>query len=120
MPGSYAIMRCGPASEMELRPPETNEVLVSLTRSPDETSVVCPEGMVPADAVANRGWRLLRVKGLLELTLTGVLASIAVPLADAEVPIFVVSAFATDYILVPAVKLESACVALRAAGHRIG
>ena len=65
------------------------------------------------------GWRCLRVAGPLDLALTGVLASIAAPLAAARVNIFVFSTYDTDYVLVPAVRLAEAKAALTSAGHRV-
>jgi len=90
-----------------------------LTRTPEETSVVCEEQLVPSDVVAERGFRALRVAGPLPFHLTGVLASVAAPLADAGVPIFVVSTYDTDYILVRQGDLDGAVGALRGAGHSV-
>ncbi len=61
----------------------------------------------------------LAVRGPLDVSLTGVLASLATTLADAHVPIFVVSTFDTDLVLVPADRVEAAEVALTDAGHRV-
>jgi hypothetical protein len=68
---------------------------------------------------AQRGFRALKVDGVLSFHLTGVLASLATPLANAEVPIFVVSTHDTDYLLVPETLLSSAIAALREAGHSV-
>jgi hypothetical protein len=51
--------------------------------------------------------------------LTGVLASLASPLAEAGVPLFALSTFDTDYLLIPGKDLERALSALAAAGHRL-
>ena len=67
--------------------------------------------------MADDGWRALRVAGQLDLTETGVLASLAAPLAEAGVPIFAISTHDTDYLLVKDEKLEDAVAALTAAGH---
>ena len=55
--------------------------------------------------------------GPLDLTLTGILASLLQPLADAACPVFTVATHDTDYLLVPGHELPRAVVALRAAGH---
>jgi hypothetical protein len=60
------------------------------------------------------------VAGPLDFALTGVLAALAVPLAEARVSIFAVSTFDTDYVLVADTDLGRALSALRAAGHRVG
>ena len=93
--------------------------LVSVTRDAGGLTVVCAESRVPDRVRAERGWRALEVVGPLPLTATGVLASIAGPLADAGVPIFVVSSYETDYCLVGAERLEEASAALTRAGHRL-
>lgn len=90
-----------------------------LTRTPEETSVVCEERLVPSEVQAERGFRALRVAGSLPFHLTGVLASLAAPLADAGIPIFVVSTYETDYILLRQGDLDSAVAALRRAGHSV-
>lgn len=93
--------------------------LVSLTRTVEELSVVCREQDAPAQARVERGWRALRVAGPLDVALTGVLASLAQPLADAGISLFAVSTFDTDYLLVREVALDRAVQALQAAGHRV-
>ncbi len=92
---------------------------VSVTRTPEELSVVCPQDGVPAETTCERDWRCLRVEGPLDLSLVGVLASLAAVLADAGVSIFAVSTYETDYLLVRHTDLEAAVEALREAGHSI-
>jgi uncharacterized protein len=55
----------------------------------------------------------------LDFSLTGILLSIAQPLADAGVGIFVVSTYDTDYILSKESALEAAVTALSEFGHRV-
>ncbi len=93
--------------------------IVATIATADETSVVCDAGAVPAGATASTGWSALAVAGPLDHALTGILASLAVPLADAGVPIFAISTFDTDYVLVPASRLAKAVAALRGAGHAV-
>ena len=57
----------------------------SLSRTSEELSIVCPESVVPADVKAEAGWRVFKVDGPLDFALTGILASIAAPLAQAGV-----------------------------------
>ena len=64
------------------------------------------------------GWRALRVAGTLEFSLTGILASLAAPLAEARISLFALSTHDTDYVLVKADTLAAAVAALTAAGHR--
>ena len=91
----------------------------SVTRTSDELSVVCAEGLAPEGVRCENGWRAFQVAGPLEFSLTGILAAIAAPLADASVSIFAISTFDTDYVLVKEENLAKAAEALRAAGHRV-
>lgn len=78
---------------------------------------MCEEAAVPAEIHCEPGWRALGVEGPLDFGLTGVLSSIAQPLADAGVSIFAVSTFDTDYVLVRESSLVAAVRALEGAGH---
>lgn len=91
----------------------------SVTRTRDELSVVCPEDRVPPGVPYRGGWRCFVVRGPLAFEMTGVLASLAQPLAAAGVPIFALSTFDTDYLLVPGVRLDEARTVLGDAGHRL-
>ena len=90
-----------------------------MTRTASELSIVCPDASVPAAVTAHRGWRAIAVDGTLDFALTGVLASLASPLASAGVSIFAVSTYDTDYVLVQQDALDRAVAALAAAGHRV-
>ena len=92
----------------------------SVTRAPGELSVVCAEGAVPAAVKHDSGWRVFRIEGPFSFSVVGVLASVAAPLADAAVPIFAISTFDTDYLLVKDSHVEQAVLALQAAGHQVG
>lgn len=89
----------------------------SVTRTADELSIVAEASRVPPDVQSHSGWRVIQVHGPFELTEVGVLASLAAPLAAANVSLFVLSTFDTDYLLVPAQNLASAIAALQNAGH---
>lgn len=96
-----------------------SERLLSITRTPDELSIVCSDESVPADATEERGWRALVVEGTLDLNQVGVLAELAGPLAAADIPIYVISTYETDYVLVPSEALATATEALERAGHSV-
>jgi hypothetical protein len=91
----------------------------SATRTHDELSLVCSDGAVPDGVRAERGWRAIKLHGPIPFTETGVLAGLLAPLADAGVPIFAMSTFDTDYVLIPAPRLSDAVQALRDAGHHV-
>lgn len=91
----------------------------SVTRTDEELSVVLPEASAPATWRAEKGWRCLKVRGPLDFSLTGVLASLASPLAEAGISIFAISTYDSDYILVRDRDLEQAKEVLSDAGHAI-
>lgn len=115
--GRLAICRLPPASPV----PEwaTRGAITSITRTPAELSIVCAEEAVPADVPHRAGWACLQVAGPLAFSLTGILAGLSTALAAAGVSVFAVSTFDTDYLLVPASRLEEAVAALAAAGHEV-
>lgn len=89
----------------------------AVVRTPGELSVVCEEGRVPEGVKAERGWGVIELVGPFDFGLTGVLASVLGPLAEAKVPIFAISTFDTDWVLIPGEHIEKAVRALTAAGH---
>ena len=97
----------------------TRSAFHAIVRSPGEVTIVCYEAAVPPTVRSDKGWRCFSLKGPIPFTETGVVSSLAVPLAEAGVGIFVISTFDTGYLLVPGPKLETAKAALTAAGHRI-
>lgn len=119
-PGEYAIARLGPRDALPegLLDP-VDGTLVSVTRTDVETSVVCPAELVPGTVRAERGWRVLTVRGPLEFSLTGIIAALSSELAAAGVALFSLSTFDTDHLLVKAADLRRAVTVLRAAGHEI-
>jgi uncharacterized damage-inducible protein DinB len=91
----------------------------SITRTADELSAVCRQEVVPEGIVCERGWRCLRVEGTMPFTMVGVLASLTNPIAKAGVSVFSVSTFDTDYLLIKASDMPTACASLRSAGHLV-
>lgn len=89
----------------------------SVTRTKDELSIVCARDDVPDDVPMEGPWRPFRVQGPLVMTLIGVVAALANPLADAGISIFAISTYDTDYILVHEPDFEAAVRALTDAGH---
>jgi len=113
--GEFAIVRLEATAGVPawVEPSE----FLSITRTSEELSIVCESSRVPLEIAAERGWRCMKVGGPLEFSLTGVLASLADPLARAGIPIFAISTFDTDYLLVKTATLEAAVAALESVGH---
>ena len=116
LPDTFSICRLAPDA---ILPEWAQGDFVSITRTPRELSVVCRRGAVPNDVRCDTGWKCLRLAGQFDLTKVGVLASLTEPLAVANVSVFVIGTFDTDYLLVKNACLDSAIKALEEAGHSI-
>jgi hypothetical protein len=112
LPERLAICRLPGSARVPSWALEEQEAFVSVTRTPDELSVVCPDEAVPPDVQVQSGYRALKVPGPIPFEQTGVLASLAVPLAAAGIPIFAIATYDTDYVLVPEARLQDALDAL--------
>lgn len=119
-PGEYTVTRLAADAPLPAGLLDLTDVLVSVTRTPDEMSIIAPSSFaMPGDNAAEKGWRLLTVRGPLEFTLTGIMAALAGELAAAGVPLFALSTYDTDHLLVKHADLGRAVLALRAAGHEL-
>jgi hypothetical protein len=97
----------------------TRGAFTSVTRSPSELSIVCGEDSMPRDVAAARGWRTLLLEGPFPLTATGIASDFTTVLASANVSVFVISTYETDFVLVPEKSLDAAIAALARAGHSV-
>jgi hypothetical protein len=89
----------------------------SVTSTAEELSIVCSGAQVPSDIVHENGWACLKLRGPFPFSETGILTSFVRPLSERAIPIFAVSTFDTDYVLVKQECVEKAVQALREAGH---
>ncbi len=110
---------CWLPSDSEIPAWALDGAFFAVTHTEDELSIVCEESRVPPDVRTERSLRALKVEGPLDFSLTGLLARLSSCLADAGIPIFAVSTFETDYILVRESMLGAAVDALREAGNVI-
>jgi hypothetical protein len=117
MPGRLGICRLDPAGPV----PEWayTSPFFSVTRTPDELSVVCTEALIPEDEFCDKGWKSLKVQGPLDFSETGILASLALPLARSDISIFVLSTYDTDYLLVKESDLLKTIETLVAEGYNV-
>jgi hypothetical protein len=105
-----AVLRFGP----EATPPawlfHASVLFYSITRTPDELSIVCAEEDLPpsVEQHVELGWSAYEVEGPIPFSQTGVVSSLTAPLAAAGVPVFVISTYDTDYLLVQAPHVVTA------------
>ena len=115
LPGRYAVCRLEPHEAIPnwaLNGLE-QDGLVSVTKTAEELSIVIDEGAAPAHVRGERGFAAMRIAGTLDFSLVGVLAKLTNALASASIPVFVVSTFDTDLLLVRAAQTGAAFEALK-------
>jgi hypothetical protein len=96
------------------------DAFVFLGGTDEERSLVCRTVCVPDNTTErDDGWRMMRVQGVLNFSLVGILAKISSILAERRIGIFAVSTYNTDYILVKEENYERALAALAGAGYQI-
>ncbi len=117
LPDMYAV--CQMPSKTPIPVWATASSFYSVTQTSDETSIVCESKEVPAGVKAKLNWRMIKVEGHLDFSLTGILASLTVPLANAQISVFVVSTFDTDYLLVQNESFSKAVKVLRESGFTV-
>ena len=115
--GSLAVARLG--ADEPLPEWASGGPLCAVARTAQELSVVCPVERVPEGVRQEAAFRALVVRGPLDFAITGVVSALSAPLAAAGIPIFVMSTFDTDYLLVREPRLGEAVSVLRGAGHEV-
>lgn len=117
LPEYFAVCRLD--ADAELPPQVLSEPFFAVVRTDEELSIVIPEEGVSPGWQVERGWRALKVLGPLDFGMIGVLSSIAAPLAQAEISIFVISTYDTDYLMVKSPLLDRAVQVLRDQGFTL-
>jgi hypothetical protein len=95
----------------------TKGEFTSITRTADELSVVCDARNVPRDADSGLRWICFKLEGPFPFSQTGVLLSFIEPLSTSGIPIFGISTYDTDYVMVQESTQGAALDALLEAGH---
>lgn len=99
---------------IKLKPNETVPEIVykqefySITKTDEELSIVVNEDVNILSNVVEYNWKAIKIVGTLDFALIGILSKISTILAQADISIYALSTYNTDYILVKADKLEKA------------
>ena len=112
-----AVVRMGPRDEVPAW--ASTGPLSAVVRTPEELTIVCSQTVVPGSLKSEPDWVTFKLEGPLPFSMTGVLASLLGPLASGSIPVFVVSTFDTDYILVKAGHAQRAREIFEAEGHKV-
>jgi hypothetical protein len=116
--GRWAVGRMAPDAPLPDWATLPSDLTV-IARSAEELSIAAPEEVVPADVPGERGFRVIKVDGPIPFLSTGIIASLATPLATAGIAMFPISTHDTDYVLVKEDVLTRAVDALRLAGWNV-
>lgn len=114
-PEKLVVAQLGPGAEVPAWAESAS--VFSIVATATETTVVCAGRSVPKKVTQAGPFTAYAVRGPLDLALTGVLASLLEPLAVAEIPVFTVSTYPTDWILVPIGRADDAAEEWRRRGH---
>lgn len=117
LPGTFAVCQLPPTASIPAW--AEGAAFISITRTAEELSIVCPSNHAPQNGKCESPWTCFKLEGPFAFVLTGVLASFLDPLAGAGVPIFAVSTFDTDYVLVKEELAAATLKALADAGHEL-
>lgn len=116
VPGAFAVCRL--PAEAALPAWASMGNFFSISRTSDELSIVCHAAQVPPGIQRDNGWACLKLHGPFPFSETGILSSFVRPLAERAIPVFAISTFDTDYVLVKNDWLDKAVEALTEAGHQ--
>ena len=113
LPERFAVCRFAPDAPLPAWVFHESATVWSLTRTPRELSLVCPEDDLPPSVeTAERGWRAFEIEGPIHFGVTGVISGLTSPLAAAGIPVFVLSTYDTDLLLVQETALDRTGAAL--------
>jgi uncharacterized protein len=115
--GLYAIVRL--VSDASVPDWATKGEFSSITRTADELSIVCSTENLPLDIPSPHRWICFKLEGPFPFELTGILLSFIRPLSSNGVPIFTISTFDTDYVLIQQEFAGHALDLLQQAGHEL-
>lgn len=115
--GSFSICQLDPNSEVPAWAFESD--FYSITRTPDELSIICNRLNIPKYLKCDSDWRVLKIDGTFPFDEIGILNAITMPLAEANISLLTVSTYNTDLILVKESHFEQAVRFLESAGHSL-
>lgn len=113
----YAIVRLAPNAATPAWAGKGG--FTSITRTAEELSIVCPNANLPPDVPTPHRWICLKLEGPFPFSQTGVLLSFIQPLSENGIPIFAVSTYDTDYVLIQEEFAGAALDLLQTAGHEL-
>jgi len=115
------IKLSGDFSVCKIKSPEQidfSQEFVFLSKTDDEISLVCDSFRVPPGTIDYEpNWKGLKISGVLDFGMIGVIAKISNILAEAGISIFVISTYNTDYVFVKAENYDKCTYELMRSGY---
>lgn len=90
----------------------------SITKTDEELSIVLDEDVNIESNNIEYNWKAIKIVGTLDFALIGILSKISTILAQAEISIYAISTYNTDYILIKNDKLDKAIKVLEQNGYK--
>jgi hypothetical protein len=118
LPDPHAICRLDRREPVPAWAAARTAGISSISRTGDELSIMVVDSLAPRNIQCNRGWRAIKIRGPIPLTLIGVVAGLYTTLANATASVLALSTFDTDYVMVEHKSLDRAVGALRRAGYQ--
>ena len=116
-PEKLGVVRLGAGTDVPAWAESSS--LFSVTASARETSIVCARRSVPKKVQQQGPFTAFAVQGPLDFALTGVLVTLLQPMADAEISVFTISTYDTDWLLVHVNDADRAAEEWRRHGHTV-
>ena len=102
----YAVASVPPGTDIDWD--RSGSVIFAVSETETETSVVCPERVIPEGARTEGPFHVFEVAGPLDFAMVGVLTGILDPLAAKGITVLTTSTYETDWILVPVERAADA------------
>jgi len=99
---------------------DLTQKFIFLSKTSDEISLVCESSSIPPNIIESEpGWKAIKISDTLDFSIVGVLSKISAILASADISIFVISTYNTDYILMKSENLDKGIHVLKHNGIKI-
>jgi hypothetical protein len=92
---------------------------ISVTRTRDELSIVAQQGKFSDFLNSEEGWKILKISGVLDFSLIGIMSKLSTILANENISVFVMSTYNTDYIMVKKDNVKKAIEILEKNGYEV-
>ena len=115
LPDDYAVCRLRENDDILERVRDLP--FYAIIRTEESLTFICNQKFISDAVECEKNWRCLEIEGPFEFSEVGIISRVCGPLARAKIPVYVISAFETDYLLIKNTFLEAALTTLKDSGH---